>query len=149
MFLQHQHNASVVPPLTSLDLLHSSPFKGGSAALSSLADSEFRASSAMYNHPSGLGTAAALSLTQNSNDSHYHFHHHDGPDHDDYDNDMPFAVEADIAATGGNSAFASASATTVPLPVKKLQLFEESKTEVQSLTEQLQDFQAFGASLHQ
>ena len=113
-----QHNTSVVPPMTSLDLLHSSPFKGGSVALSSLADSEFRTSSIYHqtNGGGGGGGVGGLSL--------------DGED----DDDMPFAVDAEQ--------------TTGTLQHKKLQLFE-SKDELQSLTQQLQDFKAFGASLHQ
>ena len=69
----------------------------------------------------------------------------DNDDDDDDDDDMPFAVDAVVPTDLSLAHKCSASGTKH----KKLQLFGSQSSELNSLTQQLHDFKAFGASLHQ
>ena len=139
---QPQHQ--VLPPLTSLDLLHSSPFQQGASQVSSLSGG-VGGSLMMYNsgdlRPS-LWNVAPASV--------------------DNDDDMPFVVEtageAQVDSTSRSSSYLEQSAALASFaqkcsaPTNRLKLFESTEErvsqDVSSLADQLADFKSFGASLH-
>jgi hypothetical protein len=117
----------VLPPLTSLDLLHSSPFVVGAAAAAGLGgvDSLMDVRSSKVRPPpwgssSSIGGAQSLAniIMQPPSSSA------------DDEDDMPFAIE------DSTNAFMSRSV-----------LFQSTMTDVSQLADQLAEFKTFGASL--
>jgi len=101
-------------PPTSLDLLHSSPFKTNpSMTLSSLGESDYLKAST----------------------------HHEIDD-----DDMPFAVDDDCESPAAVQSLAQKLSNSHRLQILES---EPSANDLMSLTQQLQDFKAFGASLNQ
>lgn len=115
---QQQQQQSEVHP-TSLDLLHSSPFKTNASAFSSL-----------------LGEQSEW--MRNSSMPAYH----DDDDDDDDEEDMPFAVEVE-PPDASMASFAQKSVHKLTL------LETESSQEMSALSMQLQEFKSFGAGLDQ
>ena len=130
---------------SSLDLLHSSPFRVDATAFSSLGDSEWMRHSSM--------PAAYEEEDANFNDCN-HNSEHDANDEDD----MPFAVEMDedfpsILNGGGGSGNAglmmmtSVTSTAAKQPLSILDT--ECSQDMSALSLQLQEFKIFGARLDQ
>jgi hypothetical protein len=118
------------PPMHSLDLLHSSPFKTNASAFSSaLAESEswmLRSSTAVL--PSSF-------LRQDHID-------------EEEEEDMPFAVDFDSDSIGASSSMTQLAHQKKT--VHRLHFLTEEKQEddgMSALSQQLQDFKTFGASL--
>lgn len=154
----HQHGTR---PVTSLDLLHSSPFQQhpGGSLLSSLSVQDPINTNSVLSGDLRMQAEAAL----HSYDDHYHPHYED-------DDDMPFAVDsppptggaADSRSGGGSSSHLAASSAAVAsfahrcATANRLALFDsvqqQQKAEpkvdmVSSLADQLAEFKTFGASL--
>jgi hypothetical protein len=148
-------------PVTSLDLLHSSPFlqHPGGSLLSSLSVQDPINTNSVLSGDLRMQAEAAL----HSYDDHYHPHYED-------DDDMPFAVDlppetggpADSRTGGDSSSHLAASSAAVTsfahrcATANRLALFDsvqqqqkaEAKVDmVSSLADQLAEFKTFGASL--
>lgn len=131
---QHQQQkqspyAHVLPPVLPYDRLPNSPFEMASSEhpMSSLSESNLRRS---------LFSIAASTQFHRPNN------------YDDDDNDMPFAVDEDQPPFLLGAAAAASSSVAASWSNRKLS-FQPADSDVQSLANQLAEFQAFGASLHQ
>ncbi|KAI2502445.1 Autophagy-related protein 13 [Fragilaria crotonensis] len=130
---------------SSLDLLHSSPFRVNATAFSSLGDSEWMRHSSM--------PAAYEDEDANFNDCNHN------SDHDADEDDMPFAVEMDeedfpsaLNGVGNSSNAGLMMMTTVTSTAAKqpLSILEtELSQDLSALSLQLQEFKTFGARLDQ
>ena len=123
-FIQSQ--LSQIPPMSSLEMLHSSPFKSGATgSVSTFGESDFMRGSSLYILPSTKG--------------HEIFE----------EDDMPFAVDMGEADDTAITLLAQQCAAPT-----KLDFLGQSTTSLQqgdmmkSLTQQLQEMKSFGASLY-
>eukprot|EP00547_Thalassionema_nitzschioides_P005705 CAMPEP_0194218406 /NCGR_PEP_ID=MMETSP0156-20130528/23696_1 /TAXON_ID=33649 /ORGANISM="Thalassionema nitzschioides, Strain L26-B" /LENGTH=173 /DNA_ID=CAMNT_0038947747 /DNA_START=1102 /DNA_END=1623 /DNA_ORIENTATION=+ len=119
---------SELPPISSLDLLHSSPFHKTTTGLMSSAFSSFNGG-----NESDWLRNSMLPVDKCKQDNNV-------------EEDMPFAVDDDDdgAVSMGDIRFAAKG------DAPHLSLFDANKShddELQSLAKQLQEFQAFGATL--
>ena len=123
-FIQSQ--LSQIPPMSSLEMLHSSPFKpGATGSVSTFGESDFMRGSSLYILPSTTG-------------------------HDIFEeDDMPFAVDMGEADDTAITLLAQQCAAPTKLDfLGHSTMSLEQGNILKSLTQQLQEMKSFGASLY-
>jgi len=122
----HQSQFSQAPPMTSLEMLHSSPFKSGiGGSMSTFGESDFMRGSSVYILPTA-------------------------PTHDIFDeDDMPFAVDMGEADDAAVTSLAQTFAAQTKLDfIGQSAMSQQQGDLMQNLTQQLQEMKSFGASLY-
>lgn len=158
----HQPDMAAPAPTTSLDLLHSSPFRQPLYGNTFVAGSSMAGVAEPFpSMNSGMGGLGDVAFSSSPGSGMYpRLQALEDPD------DMPFAVDYsdydDPPTAASSAAMAAASSSTMIMrdmiqPPKRLQLFESTATESHSLTatafdvtafsDQLAEFKNFGASL--